>query len=525
MPRDNMHGGTLHFEAVIFDLDGVVTLTASVHAAAWKRTFDRFLEDRAQASGDRFEPFDLERDYLTYVDGKPRIEGVRSFLASRGIELPTGTPDDAPGWRTAWGIGNAKNEVFQHVLEEKGADVDEASVQFVQALHSKGVRTAVASSSKNCQAILRRAGLEDLFEVRVDGVVSEELGLTGKPNPDIFVTAAERLGFTPGKCVVVEDALAGVQAGRNGGFGLVIGIDRKDNRGRLHENGADLVLASFADTTVEQIDAWFLHRGDRRPSALGDWDCLVERLSGRRVAVFLDYDGTLTPIVSRPELAILPDGMREVVRELADTCPTAIVSGRGRDDVASLVQLDNVYMAGSHGFDIVGPEGTQIQYEVDESIKPVIAAVAAELEKFTAGIEGTIVEDKRFSVALHYRLVNEARIPELERIVDRLASEYPLLRKAHGKKVFELRPAIDWDKGRALLWLLEALKLSDKDVVPFYIGDDVTDEDAFVAIRSCGMGVVVIEAPRRTAAHYSLQNADEVREFLDRLTRYAKGIK
>lgn len=517
--------GQLHFSGAIFDLDGVVTRTAHVHAAAWKQLFDGFLKRHAESTGTAFGPFDLEQDYATYVDGKPRIDGVRSFLSSRGIELPAGTPDDPPGTSTAWGLGNEKNRYFREALEKQGAEVDEQTVAFIRRLRECGIKTAVASSSKNCDPILATAGLKHLFEDCVDGIVSETLQLSGKPAPDIFIKAAELLGLVPSECLVVEDASVGVEAGRRGGFGLVIGIDQTGDRTNLYKNGADLVVESLENMTVETVDAWFENRQRRKPSALGAWEKIAQRLTAKQVAVFLDYDGTLTPIVSRPELAVLSTEMRQVVRELGDRCPTAILSGRGREDVQSLVQLDSVYVAGSHGFDIAGPSGTSVRHEVDQSLRPIMKNVASRLEKESAGIEGALVEYKAFSVALHYRLVQADRIPELEGMVDRVVGEHPQLRKAHGKKVFEVRPKLDWDKGKALRWLLNALDLAREDVIPIYIGDDTTDEDAFSAIRGDGIGVVVTEAPRPTAASYALQSPDEVRIFLRMLVSFLDGVQ
>lgn len=512
----------LHFDGVIFDLDGVVTLTASVHAAAWKKLFDGYLKERAERDNEPFSPFDSRKDYLRYVDGKPRYEGVRSFLESRGIQLPKGDPSDGSDKETLSGLGNKKDVYFKQVLEEKGAEVDQSTLAFIHELQSHGARVGIASSSKNCLPILKRAGIEGLFEARVDGVVSESLGLKGKPNPDIFLKCAELLGVKPDRAIVVEDAVSGVQAGENGHFGLVLGIDRGDISATLRENGANLVFKSLGETTVERIDAWFLNRAHGRPSALVHWDRLKQKFSGRRVAVFLDYDGTLTPIVSRPELAVLSVAMREVVRELASVCSTAIVSGRGREDVARMVQLDNVYYAGSHGFDITGPDGSHIQYEVDGSLQPLIDEVSKELTRQVQGIEGALIENKRFSLAVHYRMVAEAYVPGLEGIVDRAVKEHPRLRKAYGKKVFELRPNIDWDKGKALLFLLGALELDGPEIIPLYIGDDTTDEDAFAAISDRGIGILVTDAPHPTAAGYSVQNTDEVEEFLNLLTRYIK---
>jgi trehalose 6-phosphate phosphatase len=505
------------FDAVVFDLDGVVTLTASVHAAAWKQLFDAYLKRRSQEAGEPFVPFDLEGDYHTYVDGKPRIEGVKSFLASRGIVLPEGSPGDSPDGPTAWGLGNRKDGYFRQVLEERGAEVDERTVAFVRRLLEEGIRVAVASSSKNCGPILDRAGLADLFEARVDGIVSEEIGLKGKPHPDIFVEAARRVGATPERTVVVEDAIVGVQAGRAGGFGLVIGIDRVGAAAALREHGADLVLESFDDRSLDMIRAWFAQRADRRPSALREWPELSEKLKGRRPALFLDYDGTLTPIVSRPELAVLSAEGRSVLERVAARYPTAIISGRGRDDVERLVGLPSLAYAGSHGFDIVGPGGAPVGHAAADWIEPVMDRVAEMVKPRLAGLDGALIEEKRFSIAVHYRLVDEALVPRIESIVDEAVAIDARLKKTHGKKVFEVRPDVDWDKGKALMLLVEALGLDGPDVVPFYIGDDVTDEDAFEVLRDRGIGVLVSEVPRPTKAAYWVQAPWEVYAFFERL--------
>ena len=505
------------FDAVVFDLDGVVTLTASVHAAAWKQLFDEHLERRAKETGEPFVPFDLASDYHSYVDGKPRIEGVKSFLSSRRIVLPEGSPGDSPDEPTAWGLGNRKNGYFQQVLKEKGAEVDERTVAFIHRLREEGIRIAVASSSKNCGPILDRAGLTDLFEARVDGVVSEEIGLKGKPNPDIFVEAARRVGATPARTVVVEDAISGVQAGRAGDFGLVIGIDRVGAAVALREHGADLVLESFDDRSLDMVSAWFSHRNERRPFALREWPEISKRLEGKRPALFLDYDGTLTPIVSRPELAVLSDNSRSILDRLAASFPTAIISGRGRDDVERLVGLPDLAYAGSHGFDIVGPGGAAVGHAVADWIEPVMGRVAEMVKPQLEGIDGTLVEEKRFSIAVHYRLADEASVPRVESIIDEAVASDARLKKAYGKKVFEVRPDVDWDKGKALLFLVEALGLDGPDVVPFYIGDDVTDEDAFEVLRECGIGVLVSETPRPTAATYWVQAPWEVYALFERL--------
>lgn len=249
MTADKLNG-------VIFDLDGVITGTARVHSLAWESMFNWYLKKVADRDGKPFEPFTAE-DYLNYVDGKPRMQGVKSFLESRGIDLPFGDHDDSPDLETVCGLGNRKNVDFQEVLRREGPDVFASSVAFVNELKRRGVRVGVASSSRNCKLILELAGLLDLFETRVDGDVSLELGLKGKPDPDIFTTAAANLGLLPGECVVVEDAISGVQAGAAGNFGLTLGVARETLGDVLLANGADLVVRDLGEISVDDLEAWF----------------------------------------------------------------------------------------------------------------------------------------------------------------------------------------------------------------------------------------------------------------------------
>jgi beta-phosphoglucomutase family hydrolase len=235
------------FDAVLFDLDGVITDTAAVHARAWKTMFDEYLRHHGAATGTAFEPFTIERDYKTYVDGKPRYDGVRSFLQSRGIDLPDGTPADPADAETVCGLGNRKNNLVNQLIDEEGVVVYDGSVRLLHQLRDAGVRLAVVSSSKNCVTVLRNAGLLDMFDARVDGVVAAERGLPGKPAPDTFLSAARDLGTVPERAVVVEDAISGVQAGRAGEFGLVIGVDRDGDPEALRSNGADLVVADLGE--------------------------------------------------------------------------------------------------------------------------------------------------------------------------------------------------------------------------------------------------------------------------------------
>jgi beta-phosphoglucomutase family hydrolase len=227
--------------ACLFDLDGVLTKTAEVHARAWKESFDVFLKGRGE------KPFDLVRDYDEYVDGKPRLDGVRDFLTSRGIELPEGSADDAPSAQTIQGLANAKNGLVLRLIHDDGVEAYEGSVRYLHAARDAGLRRAVVSSSHNCHDVLVAAGIEDLLEVRIDGIVAEERGLEGKPAPDTFLEAARVLGVEPGRAAVFEDALAGVQAGHAGRFGHVVGVDRAGQRDALLAHGATVVVDDLAE--------------------------------------------------------------------------------------------------------------------------------------------------------------------------------------------------------------------------------------------------------------------------------------
>ncbi|WP_455355249.1 HAD family hydrolase [Streptomyces sp. SYSU K217416] len=236
-----------HVHTCLFDLDGVLTRTSKVHATAWKDMFDDFLRHRAEREGTAFVPFDAVRDYEQYVDGRPRADGIRTFLAARGIVLPDGGPDDGPGADTVSGLGSRKNELLLRTIQEHGVEAYDGSVAYVRAVRDAGMRRAVVSSSANCQAVLAGAGIEDLFDERIDGVVARERRLHGKPAPDTYLAAARLLGVEPAAAAVFEDALAGVEAGRAGRFGFVVGVDRLGQADELRRHGADVVVGDLAE--------------------------------------------------------------------------------------------------------------------------------------------------------------------------------------------------------------------------------------------------------------------------------------
>ena len=505
------------YDAVIFDLDGVVTKTARVHAASWKRLFDDYLQQRAHGEGVPFVPFDAAGDYFEYVDGKPRYDGVKSFLASRGIELPWGTPQDPGTAETVCGLGNRKNVWFTAELRDNGVEPYHSTLDLIRTLRARGFKTAIISSSKNCAVVLDAVGATALFDAAIDGVESARIGIKGKPAPDIFLEAARRLGVEPARAVVVEDAISGVVAGRAGGFAFVIGVNRRGDPARLADAGASLVVADLAEVSVHPgVDAREL------PSALSRLDSIFPD-RGRELAIFLDYDGTLTPIVPRPADAVLAPPVRETVAALARHCTVGIISGRDLADVRALVGVEGIVYAGSHGFDIATPKGAVASGNERDSFLPLLATAEAELHAALDALAGAQIERKKYSIAVHYRNVADADLAALEAVVAGVLRRHPKLRDLPGKKVHDLQPRIDWDKGKALLHMLRTLGLDRPDVLPVYIGDDITDEDAFAVLRGRGLGIVVRDESRPTVADAALDSPVEVHRFLAALLARLEG--
>jgi HAD superfamily hydrolase (TIGR01509 family) len=431
-PRRGLRSGRVRLTGAIFDTDGVITRTASVHFAAWKQVFDDVLVELDGSEATLF----TDRDYRRYVDGIDRYAGVANFLASRGIEVPRGSGDDPPGHDTVCAIGNLKNEVFVDHLRERGVEAYPGTIRLIEQLRADGVGTAAISASRNCAAVLESADVAGLFDVRVDGVDAAGLGLADKPEPDVFLEAARRLSVGRAGAVVVEDAVAGVEAGRRGGFGVVVGVDRTRHAAEL-ERFADIVVPDLADLEWSGVDLfrsatpsgplWSL------PSALDDSD-LPRQIAGRRVAVVLDDDGTLAPITDRPEHAMLPDATRRALVALAELVPVGILSGRGVDDVRRLIGVDGLWYAGSHGVDVLSPDGHRQQFTAcahwdkgqalarvlaaatgqDTSVLPVY--VGDDEDAFRAvranGVAVVVGDDDR-ATAAHCRLVGPDEVGEL----------------------------------------------------------------------------------------------------------------
>ena len=500
------------YDAVIFDMDGVVTDSASMHEAAWRELFDAFLGSRPVLPGENRSPF-TESDYERFVDGKPRADGVVDFLAARGVVLPHGDPSDPPGAATVCGLGKRKDQLFLGRIARNGVPAFDSTVALVRCLRDAGIATAVFTASRNCAEVLAAAGLAELFPVRIDGVVADELGLRGKPDPAVLLAAADRLHARPERTVVVEDAEAGVTAGRRGGFGLVIGVDRIGHADRLRACGADEIVTDLAQVRLRSG----FPRMSEIPDALEFWPRIADRLQTGKPVVLLDFDGTLSDIVADPVAATLHEGMAEVLAKLAERCPIAIVSGRELDDLRARVGIPGIWYAGCHGFELMSPQGRRHRHAAGAAAEAALGGAADRLDHELREIPGVVVEYKRFVVAVHHRSVPERQVADVLAAVHRIGHEAGL-RVAAGRKVTELRPPVDWDKGRAVGWILEHLVAPG---IPVYAGDDLTDEDAFDAIGAAGITVCVRDddaGDRRTAAEFGVQGPARVRDLLARLT-------
>jgi trehalose 6-phosphate phosphatase len=269
-------------------------------------------------------------------------------------------------------------------------------------------------------------------------------------------------------------------------------------------------------TTLKQSEA------NELPSALAD---IPQLLNGKLPAIFLDYDGCLSPIVKDPDKAFLSEEMRETLQRLAEVCPVAVVSGRDRADVEKLVGLKNLYFAGSHGFDISGPDNMHTEPGGAHEALPALDKAEVELNKRLNGVAGVLVERKRYAIAVHYRNVADNQVETVKKETEEVLQNHPQLKEGLGKKIIELKPNLDWHKGKAVRWLMNELNLNQPDIVPIYIGDDITDEDAFATLQGEGIGILVGEHDSKTAATYSLENVDEVRKLLEALTRVARNQK
>ena len=393
------------------------------------------------------------------------------------------------------------------------AEALDSTVPLLRRLTDVGIATAIYSSTRDCAQVLRAAGIDELVSLRVDVV---------EPDPAVLTETASRLGVRPVRCVVIDRDQAGISAGGDGGFSLVIGLERNGQADELLSCGADTVVADLAEISVRS--------GGSAMSRIADaaqvYSQVKELVATRRPVVFLDFDGTLSDITAHPDSATLVDGAAEALRALAEQCPVAVISGRDLADVRERVKVDEVWYAGSHGLELMAPDRTYHENAAAADLIGTLARAACRLAEMIGDISGIELEHKRFAVAVHYRNADPADIDRVTAAVRSLGRSEGL-RTTAGRKVIELRPNLYWEKGTTLNWLLERIQASDcaadaASVLPIYIGDDITDEDAFDAVQFDGVGIVVRHAEhgdRPSAALFSLESPSTVVEFIGRLAR------
>ncbi len=505
-------------QAIILDMDGVITDSARLHANAWKQMFDEYLE---KVQGKNFDPLDIGKDYKRFIDGVSRHDGVRAFLESRQLALTEGNPEDDPEVDSIVGLGKRKNNIFLDLMEKEGVDVFPDTLEMVKKWKKEGIKLAVISASRNCRRILEAADMLYWFDVRIDGEIAREQEIPGKPAPDVFIKAMENLNADLDRTLIIEDAIAGIKAGKKGGFSAVVGVARNGEDEALRNAGADIVVHEL--TELENIMETLKKPWETAtlPHALESFQDIITDIEGKRPVLFFDYDGTLTPIVEDPNAAELAPDSKKIIQRLSDQFTIAIISGRGLADLKSKVKLQGLIYAGSHGFEISGPNGLEMQYEPGKEILPILDKVEKKLKKRIEAIDGCEVERKKYAIAVHYRRVEAGKVAEVENAVEEVLDGQPRLKIGKGKKILELKPDLDWHKGHALNWLLDELDLAGAQYHPIFIGDDITDEDALKALN--GTGILVGSHGQKTYADYRLKDTGEVYGFLEELGKWDKG--
>jgi len=504
------------FDSVIFNLDGVVTRTNKVHAAAWKQTFDSYLLERNAKEGEDLRPFHIDLDYRHYLDGKPRDVGIKRFLLSRHIELTMGDSENPADTITIRNLGHRKNLIFDAIIEQEGIEVYGCAIALIHRLRKAGIKTAVVSASKRCDMVLEQAAIQDLFDAKIDALEAERLDLDGKPDPSVILELARRLGIDPQRSVAIEDSVIGVTACSRGHFGLIIGIDDGDRRELMMEHGADYVLNDLCSVHVHGTAD-----DDLLPTDLADMSLISKQLAGKHPVLFLGYGGTLAPVADQLEDVRVSKKTRRILREAAHLMPLTIVSGRDVEDIRMRVGLKKLFYAGSHGLDILGPDMHLELPEGAEALEDLDRAMEVLVRQFV-DIPGVSIGRKRFAIVVHYRQDDVDNADQVAAAMKQVQTLLPRLKLTGGKEVLELLPDIDWDKGRAMEWLLSELGLDGPDELPIYVGDDVTDEAAFLKLRGKGIGILVADKPQPSAATYRVKDS---REVLDLLKYLIKSIE
>lgn len=498
----------MKIKGIIFDMDGVITQTATLHFKAWKITIENFFTQIF----DEKKLF-TENDYFHYLDGMTRKEGVANYFLNIGLseDMLKGIYKNLE--ECIEDLCKKKNTLLLQILSEETVECFPDSLKFIEFLLLQDYKIGLISSSKNCLPILKKTQIDNIFSVYVDGLFCEQMNLPGKPHPAIFLEAAKRLDLLPEECLIVEDAIAGVCAAKKGGFG-VVALDRKN---KLYKDflkfQPDFVLNDLSSNQT------FLYHQLRKHATLQpgfkSLSCIMDLIENEnQLAIFLDYDGTLTPIVETPDKAVLSQRMFHCLTQLSQNYLTVIMSGRELKNLKKLINVPTIFYSGNHGLEFIAPNDEIVSYQVGEEFKEELSFVYLHLVSLLRTIEGCIVENKKYSLSIHYRLVSESKHLYISQVIDEVLSDCPNLIRHSGKKVFEIRPNIIWNKGVASAFILNNLKLKNPNIIPLYIGDDLSDEDAFETFDKGGITIKVMDQPETTKAHYFLNSPSEVENFL-----------
>ena len=494
-------------DAVLFDLDGVVTDTASVHEAAWAELFDEFFRHRAAQYGEEHRPFSHE-DYRRHLDGRPRRDGISTFLAARGITLPQGRIGDE-GHDSIAGLEARKQQAFTRHLAS-GLDVIEPAATLVAALTAADVKTAVCSSSRNCRAVLRAARLTESFDTVLDGTDAERLGLRPKPAADLFLAAAERLDVRPERCVVIEDARVGVAAGCAGGFATVIGVGAKEVADDLRAHGADSVVPDLTPVVVGSTH----RRSSELPSA--DGAVVIGILGSRAPMVSCHLGGLQAEATGQSVVAAAHVELANALQRLAAHCSVAVVGDYDAADLRAHYDIPGAWYAGYGGLELVAPNGDRQEHELVATAASSLRSAAEQLDSQLLHTAGMHLECNRFRIVVHHPTA-PAELAALRSIVHAAAAAHGL-RVVRGSDSTELRPDLGWDRGAAVNLIAERAGGTPRRLL--FVGTDGADESAFDVVGHRGVGVVVRSAEsndRRTAAEYAVAGTRGVTELFDSL--------
>ncbi len=480
-------------DAVAFALEGVFVGTADLRGEVWDHFYRQRFPDHPPLPG---------HDYVRIVADTSLTDAITDGLAGVGVPLPEGAPYGSPTAEAARGIANLLDREFADRIARGGIPVQDAAVDLARRVRGAGLRIAVYCAEPRRTAIL-------------DAIGGAETMLAAEAQPRTLDEAVRRLGADPARTAVVVGGPSDLAAARRGGFALVIGVARPGDEKLLRRAGAHVVVTDVARIGFRSGTRPL----SRIPDALTSRHQSAALLRSRHPAVFLDFDGTIADIVAQPTAATLVEGVASELARLARHCPVGIISGRDLADVRARVGVPGLWYAGSHGFELVGPDGQHYENEEASDAEPDLVRITSTLCERLGTVPGVLVEGKRFAVSVHYRNVDAERVDEVISTVRAAVAEEPRLRATSGRKIVEIRPDVDWDKGRALVWALGHVGASS-DVLPIYVGDDLTDEDAFDAIEDSGFGVVVRhteDGDRRSAARFAVDGPAQVHELLQRI--------